>query len=329
LIFITAAMVAACGGGGGGDSAAALQQTASAEIDSNNAAEIAGTTMDAALTSTEFDQLADLGVFGAPVTASATLAGSEAAVTLARKTAQLQATTAEVSVGPETTECPLGGFMTVSAEIQNPETLTAGDSFSLSYMDCDFGEGTVANGGIGFTVSSFDGDLVSEQFELGFELNIDNLQMVEVVENVTFDGDMSMSLNINATSTTVTVSGSSLSLTNGVETFTLSDYSTVATVDESVFPTSFSVETSGYLMSSRFDGEVYFSTSATLQGSGEGHPGTGEFMVTGADGATVKVIPMDEQNVRLELDLDGDDAVDQDGVIDMSWQEFLETPAEG
>ena len=217
--------------------------------------------------------------------------------------------------------------MTISATIQNQETLSAGDTFSLSYMDCNFGEGIVANGGVGFTVTSFQGDLVGEDFELGFDLNIDNLQMAEIVDNVTFDGDISMSLSITATMTTVTVSGSSLSLTSGTETFSLSDYSTTATVDQSVFPNSFTLESSGYLMSSKFDGEVHFSTTIALEGSGEGNPVGGEFVVTGADGATVTVIPMDEQNVRLELDLDGDDAVDENGTMDMTWQELLDTSA--
>jgi hypothetical protein len=328
FIFVTASILTACGGGGsGGGGTTASAPTATAALTTNNAAEISGATIDAALASSEFDQLADLGVLGSPATAAVTLSASDASVSLARKTAQLQAATAEVSVGPETTECPLGGFMTISATIQNQETLSAGDTFSLSYMDCNFGEGIVANGGVGFTVTSFQGDLVGEDFELGFDLNIDNLQMAEIVDNVTFDGDISMSLSITATMTTVTVSGSSLSLTSGTETFSLSDYSTTATVDQSVFPNSFTLESSGYLMSSKFDGEVHFSTTIALEGSGEGNPVGGEFVVTGADGATVTVIPMDEQNVRLELDLDGDDAVDENGTMDMTWQELLDTSA--
>jgi hypothetical protein len=78
-------------------------------------------------------------------------------------------------------------------------------------------------------------------------------------------------------------------------------------------------------MSSAFDGEVQFSTTVALQGSGEDNPLSGEFLITGADSATIKVIPLDSLNVRLELDLDGDQAVDANGVIDMTWQELLDT----
>ena len=78
-------------------------------------------------------------------------------------------------------------------------------------------------------------------------------------------------------------------------------------------------------MSSAFDGEVQFSTTVAFQGNGDGNPVSGEFLITGADNATIKVIPLDGLNVRLELDLDGDQAVDANGVIDMTWQELLDT----
>jgi len=330
LVFLAGAIVAGCGGGGGDSgSAAAPAPTASANITSQNAVQIAGASTDAALSSGEFDEFVDLGLFGAPATATVVQSGGDASVSLARKTARLQAETAEVSVGPETTECDMGGFMTISATIADSETLSAGDTFSLSYMDCDYGDGMVANGSIAFTVTAFDGDLLGEQFELGFSLDIDSLELADSTEDTMIDGDLSMSMSVVGTTSSVTVSADSLDLSNGTDSFSLSQFSTTATIDSSMFPTSYSLQTSGYLMSSEFDGEVHFSTSTALQGSGEGNPVGGEFVITGADDATVTVIPMDEQNVRVELDLDGDDAVDEDGVIDVSWPEFLDTVEQG
>ena len=327
LIFLTGALVAACGGGGdnGGGTGSTSAPTASADITSQNAVVIGGAATDAALASGDLDDFVDMGIFGAPV-ASAAVESANASVSLARKTSNLQADAAAVTVGPETTECPMGGFMTASAEIDNPEALSAGDSFSLTYVDCDFGEGMVADGVMTLTVTSFDGDLESEVFELGFDLVVDNLQFSGALDNTMLDGDLSMSMSVTDTMSTVTLSADSLSLSNGTESFSLSQFSTTATADSSMFPTAYTLETSGYLMSSKFDGEVHFSTSVALEGSGEGHPVSGEFVITGADDATVTVIPMDEQMVRVELDLDGDDAVDEDGVIDMTWDEFLNTP---
>ncbi len=328
IIIFGSAIVAACGGGsGGGGAPTGTTPVASAVLTTDNAVTVAGSTTDAALFSAEFDELGNLGIIGSPGGMAVVQSGGDASVTLAKQTASLRAETAEVSIGPETQDCQFGGQMTISAEIQNPETLTAGDTFSMTYLECDFGEGMVANGGIGFTVTSFDGDLTAEDFSMGLNMTITDLSVVELGEEVTFDGDLSMSMSFTATGSVMTMSGSSLTLSDGVEFFELSEFSTTATIDLSVFPQSFSVESNGFLMSSEFDGEVQFATTVALQGSGEENPGVGEFLITGANDATIRVIPMDGQNVRLELDLDGDGAVDPDGTLDMTWQELLDTPA--
>lgn len=317
--------VAACGGGGSGGGAAALSATA--ELTADNAVQVAGATVDAALFSSEFDQLANLGVLGSPGGVAVAQSGGEASVTLARKTSQLQAitstSTTQVSVS-ESDECPFGGMMSISAEIQNPETLSAGDNFSLSYTECDFGDGVLANGAISFRVTSMQGELNGDNIQVGFDLTITDLEIAEVGDGATIDGDISMSLNLTPTATTVSMSGGSLSVTDGVESIVLSDYSTTVSVDLGTFPESMTLQSSGFLMSSEFDGEVQFGTEIALEVSGEGNPAAGELNVTGAGGANVKVIPLDAQNVRLELDLDGDNAVDEGGTLDMSWQELLQ-----
>lgn len=327
LILLAGAMVAACGGGGGGSDSGGLNggtttHTATTNLTTTNAVAVAGTTTDAALFSGEFDELANLGILGSPGGVAVVQSASDASLTLAKNTSSLQA----VSIGPETEACPLGGMMTISATIENPETLTAGDTFSLGYTECDFGEGMVANGDIMFTVTSFQGDLVGGDFSLEFDLQINGLSMIEGTEDVTIDGDFTMSMASTATSTTVTMSGDLLSLTDGVDSYSLAEFSTTTTVDLGSFPEAFTLESSGFLMTSDFDGEVQFSTNIAFQGSGDGNPFNGEFLVTGANNATVTVIALDEMTVRIELDLDGDGAVDADGSMDMTWQEFLGTP---
>jgi hypothetical protein len=327
-VFIVAAClaVAACGGGGGGGDASAVASTpeATAEITSENAAAIAGATADAALFSSEFDDLANLGIVASPGGVAVVQSAAGASITLAKDTSRLQATT----IGPQTESCPFGGTMTISATIENPETLTAGDMFTMNYDNCDFGEGSVADGGIVFTVTSFQGDLVGTDFAMGFDLELTGFSMVGGGESVNMDGDFSLLIDTDATSSTVTVSGNSLTLTDGTDSFVLSAFSTTTTVDTSTFPASFTVASSGFLMSSEFDGEVEFSTTIAMQGSGEGNPFSGEFVVSGANGATVTVIPLDGDMVRLELDLDGDGAVDQDGTVDMTWQQLLGASAQ-
>jgi hypothetical protein len=323
FLFLITAIVAGCGGSGDSSAPAA----ATANITRDNAIEIAGATTDAAMASADLDELADFGNLFSPD--GVAMSATDSSVTLAKQTAQLQATTGSstlaVTVGPETTDCSVDGTMTISATIQNTETLTAGDTFSLNYVDCALGDGTVANGGMNFTVSSFSGDLGGNSFDLGFNIQVTQLELMSSVETITMHGDLSLSLNEGGTSTRIELSGNSLSLSTGVDSFQLSQFSTVATVNLSVFPEAFTLESSGFLMSSAFDGEVRFSTTIALEGNGQDNPVSGEFLITGAEGATIRVIPLDGLNVRLELDLDGDTAVDTDGVIDMTWQELLDT----
>jgi hypothetical protein len=317
-------VLAGCGGGGDGGTAA---PTATATLTTDNAASVAGATTDAALNSSEMDELADLGLVLSPDMAAVMAYGSDTSVSLAKNSAQLQATTALVTVGPEIVACPVSGSMSVSGDITNPETLSPGDSFSATYTNCGFADGIVSDGTISFRVTSFQGDLGGDQFDLGFDVTVNQLLLTDPVETVTFDGDFSMQMNTNGTISRVTISGNSLSLANGTESYSLSRFSTTATADISMFPQSFTIESEGYLMTSEFDGEVHFSTSIAFQGNGEGNPVGGELIITGAGNATIKVIPLDGNNVRLELDLDGDGAIDENGIVDLTWQELLDLTA--
>ena len=43
--------------------------------------------------------------------------------------------------------------------------------------------------------------------------------------------------------------------------------------------------------------------------------------ITGADNATIRVTAMDDITVRLEMDYDGDGAVDE--IVDLTWDEAI------
>jgi hypothetical protein len=44
-------------------------------------------------------------------------------------------------------------------------------------------------------------------------------------------------------------------------------------------------------------------------------------LITGAAGSTIRVIALDELTVRLEMDYDGDGAVDE--IRDITWEEAI------
>jgi len=69
-------------------------------------------------------------------------------------------------------------------------------------------------------------------------------------------------------------------------------------------------------------GEIVYSTPVTFQGAGAAYPFTGEMLVTGDNGGTVRLIALDEINVRIETDADGDGNVDAGGTEDTTWEDI-------
>ena len=287
----------ACGGGGGGGGGVA-PITANAVITSQNAPAIAGAVVGA----TEGTQsIADLGGLAAPVGPGA----------LPVQEANTGAPpTAEVSIGPDTTNCAMAGTQTFSAELADPATMSSGDSISLLFSLCNEGDGTIMDGGFDFVVQSFQGDPLTGAFLFNVGVTVSGLSMTEGGETETLSGDMNLTVDtLNPPSAAISVYGSSLTVMSGTETGSLSEFSIVTTVDPLAGTTLF--ELNGYLMSSEFTGDVHFSTTAALQLDLAGDPSTGEVVITGADGATITMRIVSAQQVELDIDLDGDGTIDE------------------
>jgi len=69
--------------------------------------------------------------------------------------------------------------------------------------------------------------------------------------------------------------------------------------------------------SSEIGGSVTIVTDATFQGVDPNDPFTGQATITGANNSSVTLIAMDEVNVTLEVDADGD-AIPED-IIPTTW----------
>jgi hypothetical protein len=84
-------------------------------------------------------------------------------------------------------------------------------------------------------------------------------------------------------------------------------------------------QTSGvYVMSldaevtgSELGGTVTYETMTPFSGTGEGDPGTGEMKVTGAEGGSVTLVALNETDVQLLVDIDGDGNTDV--TINTTW----------
>ncbi len=113
--------------------------------------------------------------------------------------------------------------------------------------------------------------------------------------------------------TSVSVSGASLSVSDRTGSATLTEFRTEVTHNAGVAPEAYTLAASGTLTSTVFEGEVNYNTPVPLQGFVGEYPFPGELLVTGEGGASLRLMALDNINVRLEIDPgDGSGIVTQD-----------------
>ncbi|MDH4107694.1 MAG: hypothetical protein OEW35_05225 [Gammaproteobacteria bacterium] len=96
-----------------------------------------------------------------------------------------------------------------------------------------------------------------------------------------------------------------------------------------VIPDTKLADALGRLQSTALGGSVDYVSTVSIQAIGDFNPHTGEILITGAGGSSVKIVVVDSLNVRLEIDTNGDGTIDQ--FVDTSWSELTgeTTPAGG
>lgn len=310
-LSLIAMSLVACGGGGGGGSVTNPPPTTSQTvIDSANAQTVAGRSMNGAFQSGGFGAMGGSGGFVTVGNGNAFKPGSAGGIV------------SQIPIGPETTACAVSGSTTVSGEITSPVTITPGDFFDIDWDNCDDGIGAVIDGLLGTTFTSFEGDLQSGQTLLGMSLRIDQLQVTAGNQFNRTDGDINVTVDTTTPMLTVASSNGSLfTVSNNAGTDTLRDFANMSTEDASMLPSLVTTTASGTVSSSQFDGAVTYSTPVAFEALGDAYPYTGELLVTGANNATLRLIALDEVNVRILADYDGDGATDE--TIDTTWSELV------
>lgn len=233
---------------------------------------------------------------------------------------KLQSALQKVPFGPEVTDCAVTGTVTLSGDIASPLGLTAGDRINVESANCDDGLGQVTNGRIEFTVSAFSGDLLQGLFQITMDVVLINMQLTTANDMITSNGDTSVTLDTTGNPLlSTTISGNSINTTTSTRSDTLSNFSTLQTVDVSVMPEPYTLTASGTVDSSELDGVFVYTTPVTFQGVGSNNPFAGELLITGANGSTVRLIALDDANVRIETDDNGDGTVDS--TEDTTWDD--------
>jgi len=316
LVF-AAGLLAACGGGSGGGSGGStpVATTPLLTITADNAAQTTGRTVTAV--DDAFDAGGSALNFGGAIGARVepSTAAAELALALATQARDFAvAATDSVAVGvivTETQACSGGGSVEVSIDTAGLSQeafsnavqqgfIPPGTGVSMRFSDCLQPGQPTLNGGLGIVFQQFatNGEIGLDDFTLEFGVTFDALTTTAGM----IDGDMSFLLVSSAGVTTIEVGGDAIAFAAGADAVALLDYLASATQDNValVQNLTFNLEVTGL-------GRVSVTTVEpwTTDNLAE-YPTSGVLRIVGANNTSIVVTALDEVNVQLDVDTDGD-----------------------
>ena len=226
--------------------------------------------------------------------------------------------TASVPIPPTVENCEQGGTSTLSGDVADPftPTLTAGDFFDITFAQCNDGF-TTADGNLFYEVDAFNGDLLSGIYDLTMTATFTDFQVTTATDTLVSNGDITVRLNtLLIPDVSAETSGVSLTIDGSLGSQTLTNFAASHTQDVEAVPSPYSQTSTGTLDSTMLPGVVTYSTPVTLTGFDAEYPSAGEFLISGAD-SSARLIAVDNVNILIEVDADGDGVVDE--VIETTW----------
>lgn len=224
---------------------------------------------------------------------------------------------------PETTGCAVSGFETRDGQFESPITVSAGDYIDYEWDNCDNGQGEIIDGIIRMTFTEFEGNLLAGRILLVVSLTAENFVVDRNGDVSETNGDLTLIIDSrNQPETVITTEGNSLVIDRGESTESLSDFFNKITEDTSMFPSHFETEVTGTASSTLFSGTVNYDTPIPFEATGNEYPYTGEMRIVGTANASIRLIALDPDNVRIEADYNGDGALD--ATIDTTWQALVD-----
>lgn len=289
-------------------------------IDANNAMAVASAAYGAAIDSGELAGLA--GTTG--LTASKA-AGSSKPLPQARTNSLLGQIVQQVPLGTDVHDCLVLGSVSLTIDVVDPlvfaaGALSVGDNFLVDYDNCNDGAGEVIDGTIDLTVSAFEGDIFSGLYDLSMTMNISMLQVTTQTDVLTTNGNATARLNLlELLYAEATVSGSSITMDYNSMSDTLTDFSSMQTVDAGALDQPYTMVTQGTLTTTRLAGFVDYSTPVMFAGLGFNYPYAGEFFVAG-ENSSIRLVADNDIDVHIDIDSDGDTVIDE--TIVTTWAEI-------
>lgn len=317
-VILISLTLAACGGGSDGTSITpGNPNPTGVAITSGNAQPVAAASWRSANQSSEFAGLVGNSGVVANDPGNINKSGADSlAANIARVAVQ------SVPFGPIALPCAVSGSLTVSGDLADPlaQNLTAGDVINADADNCDDGLGEVLDGLLEMTIDAFTGQLLLASYDMTATMTATNLQATTASDVETLNGVVTVSLNtLQAPFVSASVSGPSMTTDTNAGSDTLTNFESTQTVDAGLQPAPYTLNSSGTLDSSELTDVVSYTTPVTFLGDDVDYPHTGELLVNGLN-SSARLIALDNVNVRIEIDTNGDNVVDE--VIDTTWAEL-------
>ena len=203
-----------------------------------------------------------------------------------------------------------------------------GDRITADFASCDDGEGAVTDGGLELIVRAIQGDPLTDVYLLRADVTVTNFAITEAGATSSADGSFELTVDsLDFPAVLTRLAGDSLTGTADGDTRTLQNFVETAESNLSELPYPSVITAAGTLVSRVLDGRVDFTTPVPVAGPAGDAPDTGEILITGRDGATIRIVVLDPAQVELRLDLDGNGSVDE--VLSTTWAELGGSVAPG
>ncbi len=198
---------------------------------------------------------------------------------------------AEMLDGNQTFPCDLGGTESFTMSLQTPEVITAGDSATLSFVDCVNDEGNTSNGTVDLTVESISEESVSVNAIVDLDFaDDDGVQSLNSI----------FSMDVSYQDSLFVIYRGSKTLTSGNRTISVTNI--VASVEASELGVA--MDFSGVVSDSLLgQGTFDFSLSSELDSD------VSEGVIRG-DNSTIE-LTSDGVTVMAALDVNNDNVVDE------------------
>ncbi len=322
FVPLSALLVACGGGGGGGGGGNVTASSAPVTISAANAEEVAAASYKTTA-GLEGGGSGATGFLTGAVTENSPPGDINLVDTLIKKikdVPELASANGAASltgvVVSETIACTNSGSISITFDdADNDQQLSTGDTMSFSASNCSE-DGMTMNGSVSMNNVSVSGDPLSAPHSMQLSIQANNFTIMEVGESAALNGGMTVSESTSdGILFTHSITGSSIEVTEGGVSASLSNFNIEATEDNNTL--AYTLDLNATVSSSELGGSVTIVTDTVFAGIEPNEPTSGQATITGANNSRVTLIAMGADNVRLEIDEDGNGTAET--FIDTTW----------